>query len=450
MNIQYYKTAWGDIKNSPGWFGKVCLLALLNLIPIFGQIVTLGYLYGWAREIAWGTRAPMSRKIFNNDDGKFWRRGWFILVLVFVFALVPSIISGIGSALQTPEITVTSSGVHSANVNPMLAGLGSVLYLVGLVGSLLCGILAWIGSVRIAIYDRLSPGFQFNKIWKMFRHDTSGIMRIFGMQLLFGFILGIILSIVITILFTLAIFAGISGLAAAGYTAESLQHLTQTQAMHVLMQFVTSAGIVGIIAVLLTLFLSSAAGVFVEMLVVRAVGYWTMQFNVPQWRGQDDPMPFELVPPAASQPPVNQTVDAQAPMQAGAPQATTQYDAPYGAQPVQNAYQPAPMQQPTQQMYAQPYDGASQMQMGTAPASAVAAAPVAAAAVAAEVPADIEPAAAVAAEPPVDVTPAVAEAPVTEAPANVSTAEAPTETLPEAPAPTDLANEGNPTPPPAE
>ena len=33
--------------------------------------------------------------------------------------------------------------------------------------------------------------------------------------------------------------------------------------------------------------------VFLEALVARALGYWTMQFDVPRWRSQDDPMPFE-------------------------------------------------------------------------------------------------------------------------------------------------------------
>ena len=31
QQIQYFKSAWGDIKNSPGWFGKLCLLALINV-----------------------------------------------------------------------------------------------------------------------------------------------------------------------------------------------------------------------------------------------------------------------------------------------------------------------------------------------------------------------------------------------------------------------------------
>ena len=32
---------------------------------------------------------------------------------------------------------------------------------------------------------------------------------------------------------------------------------------------------------------------FCGALIARALGYWTCQFDVPQWRGQDDPMPFE-------------------------------------------------------------------------------------------------------------------------------------------------------------
>src|SRR5699024_6354438 len=43
--------------------------------------------------------------------------------------------------------------------------------------------------------------------------------------------------------------------------------------------------------------ISLAAGGVVMMVVTRAIGYWTRQFDVPAWRGQDDPMPFELVTP---------------------------------------------------------------------------------------------------------------------------------------------------------
>ena len=295
MQIKYYETAWRDISNSPNWFGKLCLLALVNFVPIFGQIVTFGYLYGWAREIAWGVHAPMPAKLISNEDGKFWSRGWFILVLTFVFALVPGIVMSIGTGMQGGGMWAAFSGNEASAGGAVMSGFGTLIYFVGLVGSFLAAILAWIGSMRIAIYNRLSAGFQLDKIWKMFRHDTNGILRIFGMELLFSFILGIILSIVMTVLMMIVVFVGVSGLAAAGFSPSSLQHMSDTQAMQLSLQFIVSAGVVGIICLLVMCFAAALVCVFIYMLVFRAVGYWTNQFDVAHWRGQDDPLPFELV-----------------------------------------------------------------------------------------------------------------------------------------------------------
>lgn len=300
MRIQYFQTAWNDIKNSQGWFGKLCLLALIGLIPIFGQIVILGYLYGWAREISWGVHEPLPASIFGNEDGKLYRRGWFILLVTFVFSLIPGIIMGIGSSMQQIGIYTALSDGTSASATASSV-IGSIVYLIGIAAIILASILAWIGSMRVSIYDRLSTGFQLGKIWKMFRHDTGGIMRIFGMNLLVSFILGIFLSILFTILFMMVIFAGTAGLASAGYTPESLQYVSDAEATQIAMQFLTSAGFVGIICLTLAMFVGNVVTVYVEMLVARALGYWTWQFDVPQWRGKDDPMPFELstsAPPA--------------------------------------------------------------------------------------------------------------------------------------------------------
>ena len=35
---KYFRTSYGDIKSSKGWFGKICLLGLISFIPIFGQM----------------------------------------------------------------------------------------------------------------------------------------------------------------------------------------------------------------------------------------------------------------------------------------------------------------------------------------------------------------------------------------------------------------------------
>lgn len=360
MQIKYYETVWRDISNSPGWIGKLCLLALVNLIPIFGQIVMLGYLYGWAREIAWGVNAPMPSKLICNDDGKFWTRGWFILVLTFVFALIPSIVMNIGMGMQGSGVWMLSSHSHAA-ANSVMAGLGALVYFVGVLGAFLMSILAWIGSIRIAIYNRLSAGFQFGKIWKMFRHDTGGVFRIFGMELIFSLILGIILSIVMTVLMIAVVFAGVSGLAAAGYTPSTLQHLTDAQAMQLTAQFIASAGIVGIICLLVICYAVSLVCTFIYMLVYRAVGYWTNQFDVAHWRGQDDPMPFEMLAPAPVMPaqPVQSNYASQQYQpgqsgyadqsgQPGQPVQSVQPGQPYQSGQPNQQYQPAQPAQPTQ------------------------------------------------------------------------------------------------------
>ena len=71
MQAGYFNAAWHDIKNSPGWFGKLLVLGLVSLVPIFGWIVVAGYLYGWARDIAWGVHAtPADAHAFGNEDGQ--------------------------------------------------------------------------------------------------------------------------------------------------------------------------------------------------------------------------------------------------------------------------------------------------------------------------------------------------------------------------------------------
>ena len=286
MQIKYFQTAWNDIKNSPGWFGKMCLLALVNFIPIFGQIVTYGYLYGWAREIAWGVHQPMKASIFSNEDGKFWRRGWFLLVIAFVFTLIPSIVVAVGTSMQGTSMYAALYGIGSNKVAATTAGttsalVGSLIYLVGLVLSLFISILMWVAFMRSAIYDRLSPGFQIGTIWKMFRKDTGGLMRIFGMNLLTGLIVGAVFGVVITIIVLAFVAAG----AGAG-----LSNSSSSAAL------IVSLGGFGTLLILAATFFLMVAVAIIEALVARAVGYWTMQFDVPNWRGQDDPLPFEQAP----------------------------------------------------------------------------------------------------------------------------------------------------------
>ena len=60
------------------------------------------------------------------------------------------------------------------------------------------------------------------------------------------------------------------------------------------MMMVVAAGMGLIVFCLALAVVVSAASAFAVVIQARAVGYWTRQFDVPAWRGQDDPMPFEM------------------------------------------------------------------------------------------------------------------------------------------------------------
>jgi len=333
MQMGYFKTAWGDIKSTPGWMGKMFLLALISCIPVFGIIVVYGYLYGWARNIAWGNSGPMPQHIFGNEDGKLYSRGFFIAVLIFVCGLIVVFISSIGGAIASAG-AVSSIG-YSANYGAfaVYSIIGSLISLVSVVIAFALFFFEQVGAMRISIYGRLSAGFQFKKVWAMLRHDFKGILKIFGMMLLTELVIGTIFGIIIVIV--VLVFA----VAAIGTISTSLNP-----------SYIPSLGAIfayGGIAVLITIvfsYLMMVPMMWVEALMANALGYWTRQFNVAAWRGQDDPMPFELQEAAQKA-----AWDAQ--------QAAYQQQPYQPGQPVAQPYQPgrAPMPQ-----YQQPYQPAPQ------------------------------------------------------------------------------------------
>ncbi len=111
MQTGYFNAAWQDIKNTPGWFGKLILLSLLSFVPIFGWLVVLGYLYGWARDIAWDVHGPMPKRIFGNEDGKLYSRGFFAMVIGFVFMLAPWVLEAVWGGVMGLG-TAWSGGRH--------------------------------------------------------------------------------------------------------------------------------------------------------------------------------------------------------------------------------------------------------------------------------------------------------------------------------------------------
>lgn len=290
MQTGYFNAAWHDIKNSPGWFGKLLVLTLVSIIPIFGWIVVAGYLYGWARDLAWGVHAPLPAHVFGNEDGKLYSRGFFVVVIGLVCSLIPWLVEVVGS-MVTGGYLGSGWSYHAGFLSFPLgiaSGIAELAFFVlSLAASLFAVFFSWVGAMRASIYGRLSAGFQIGKIWNMVRHDFGGILRILGMFLL----LFAVIAVVTTVLVLLAVFLClVIGFFATGGN----MNINASRPDAAIMGMVFAVGGVAVLLSVVAGFASMAVSLFVMMMVARALGYWTKQFDVPAWRGQDDPMPFEL------------------------------------------------------------------------------------------------------------------------------------------------------------
>lgn len=206
MQTGYFNAAWQDIKNTPGWFGKLILLSLLSFVPIFGWLVVLGYLYGWARDIAWDVHGPMPKRIFGNEDGKLYSRGFFAMVIGFVFMLAPWVLEAVWGGVMGLG-TAWSGGRHGGVF--LFVGLSTMVFsLLIIAAAFFATLFSWVGSMRMSIYGRLAAGFQFGKIWAMIRHDFGGLLRILGMALLLAIAIGIVASVLIFVLVFIGLFVG--------------------------------------------------------------------------------------------------------------------------------------------------------------------------------------------------------------------------------------------------
>ena len=272
MEKGYFAAAWGDIVKSPNWVSLLVRLGLLCLIPVFGVAVMYGYLYSWARDISWNVHRPLPCKIFANEDGNLYKRGFFILVVVLVFSLAPGLLDFFFSLFASASF---AGGSIYGGYAPIVFGFlfwfaGSV---VGIALGFLSVLFIWVGSMRVSLYCTLSSGFQIQKIWAMMKHDFIGLLRIMGMNIITGLV--IVMGAALLALFLIVVCSGLIWLVSSSSSA----------AMFAAMLLV----VVGAVFVALLLFVSA----FQSALTMRALGYWTRQFDVCQWSGQEDSMPFE-------------------------------------------------------------------------------------------------------------------------------------------------------------
>ena len=277
---RYFYDSWHDITSSPGWFVIILKLALVSLIPVFGAIVVYGYLYTWARERAWGINQPMPRRIFENKDGKLYSRGGLIFIISLIVAAITSFILNVDMLASVTRISQMLAYSPQSLSDPNVLFNMLPLYLVphsslfGMVVSVILTIVGWIMSMRVAIYDSFNAGFRLDKVWKMLTHNILGILKVW------------LMSIIVTVVVTIV-----------GWVIAGLIVIIPMAACFAMSGATVNAAIAAILLIipllLLAVYVALVLSSIETALVIRALGYWTETFNVPEWGSYAEPLPFE-------------------------------------------------------------------------------------------------------------------------------------------------------------
>lgn len=275
---RFFGKAWGSLRSTRNVFGKLCLLALLQFVPVVGQMVLLGYVLGWVRQAAWRRETPMGAHVCGRGDADFWPRGaqaWCVEVLYGLLAVaVDACVLVLLACVLAPGLPRLAESVAVGVASGVIV-LADVLLAVSM----------YVGLARMAIYNSFGAAWQMGVNLKMAFEDFGGLLKVafgsLGLQLLAG--VGACLT---TCLF-LALAALLGGPVSAAFGFGALDGAATSFAA------LAGAGLAALPLLAVASFLLSIPYLVVSVLSWRAFGNWVAQFDVAHWGTRHDPLPFE-------------------------------------------------------------------------------------------------------------------------------------------------------------
>jgi hypothetical protein len=255
----YFARSWTLLTRAKGWPKTVLLLCVASLVPIVGPLFSLGYIVEWARLTAWGVDAyPKQRGI---RIGRCIASGWraFVIRLVYVFFFVSCYLGmrylGGGSVFSTPSAAELA-------LQPLVGCLAEAL-----VDALV---------LRGTIYRRLGAGLHLGKAFEMVRRDPAGYLRVAAIDFVWTVVEELV---VIVCLLPIATAVSSGAMSLSGSLAGGTGTLVRA----------VFEGMYPALVLAEVLMLVSE----VMRMLVRdnAVALWMLQFDVPRWGRDEDPLP---------------------------------------------------------------------------------------------------------------------------------------------------------------
>ena len=253
---KYFSRAMSSIgKQKEGW-KLVLLCALIALIPIIGPIWSLGFIYKWAKNIAWGLNEPLSTS--DLEIGSCLSLGFKVFVVGLVWGLIAFVFFYITAPLSNIKV-----------LGPLFSLIRWVLYI-------FLGFAVTVGSLRAVIYDDISAGLQFSKVWEMMTRNANRLIHPILADFGISIVLGLISLIVIIIAIGSAGFSFYVDLLDGSFSPALIRSL------------IASLPLVFLILKVIAIVRSLTTSLIYAM--------WMIQFDLPLWGGKEDPIPASLEP----------------------------------------------------------------------------------------------------------------------------------------------------------
>lgn len=259
----YMDHAWEDLAQDDEWWKATLVLGLMNCVPLIGQIIMYGYLYDWAKEVSWGMKTPLSRKL--GDLGRCTKYGFLALWIILIW-VVPVVVVGLLLGL----IPVA----------------GPIIRFLVEVFAVVVGAVSAVAAFRGIIYERVLPGLQVRRVWHMVKKDPGGLAQSFCILLLVIPLLAAALFIML--LPTIPFISTISTISASTVLGTDLVPLVLL-------------GMITVVVGLVIWIAGALVSAFISALYIRSLGYWMQQFAPATWKSPAAPMPFEVEEAAAKE-----------------------------------------------------------------------------------------------------------------------------------------------------
>lgn len=171
---------------------KVIILGILFILSFI--IIGIFFVFGYYLRIVKSTIAGIDELPEFDDWGNMFIDGLKVLVVNFIYLLIPGIIIFVGVFTSIASLAATNTSIYTAPTS--FFALIGITGIIGIILALIFALFAHIAIANMALYDEIGAAFRFNEILdkiKMIGWGKYIIWYIF--MLITGFVVGLIASI---------------------------------------------------------------------------------------------------------------------------------------------------------------------------------------------------------------------------------------------------------------